>query len=117
MNAMELERPGTVAERFDVIVVGGGQAGLSVGYHLAKRGFSFVILDAQDRIGDSWRQRWDSYSFRQWGKRRRGKHRRPVLIPMPITPMRENCSFRWRRLPARTAAQLRKRFLVVSIRE
>ena len=60
MNAMELERPGTVAERFAVIVVGGGQAGLSVGYHLAKRGFSFVILDAQDRIGDSWRQRWDS---------------------------------------------------------
>src|SRR5258708_5033087 len=45
---------------FDVIVVGGGQAGLSVGYHLAKRGLRFVILDANARIGDTWRRRWDS---------------------------------------------------------
>jgi putative flavoprotein involved in K+ transport len=48
------------AERFEVIVVGGGQAGLSVGYHLARRGIPFVILDAETRVGDSWRQRWDS---------------------------------------------------------
>jgi putative flavoprotein involved in K+ transport len=47
-------------ERFDVIVIGGGQAGLSVGYQLARRGLSFVILDAHARIGDSWRKRWDS---------------------------------------------------------
>ncbi|HET6149660.1 MAG TPA: FAD-dependent oxidoreductase [Polyangia bacterium] len=47
-------------DRFDVIVIGGGQAGLSVGYHLRKRGLRFVILDASDRIGDVWRQRWDS---------------------------------------------------------
>ena len=47
-------------ERFDVIVIGAGQAGLSVGYHLARRGLPFVILDANDRIGDAWRQRWDS---------------------------------------------------------
>jgi putative flavoprotein involved in K+ transport len=45
---------------FDVIVIGGGQAGLSVGYHLAKRGLRFVILDANARVGDSWRKRWDS---------------------------------------------------------
>jgi putative flavoprotein involved in K+ transport len=44
----------------DVIVIGGGQAGLSVGYHLAKRGLRFVILDGNARIGDSWRKRWDS---------------------------------------------------------
>src|SRR5262245_331438 len=44
----------------DVIVLGGGQAGLSVGYHLKKRGLRFVILDANQRIGDAWRQRWDS---------------------------------------------------------
>jgi putative flavoprotein involved in K+ transport len=43
-----------------VVVVGGGQAGLSAGYHLARRGISFVILDAQARVGDSWRARWDS---------------------------------------------------------
>ena len=34
-------------ERFDTIVVGGGQAGLATGYHLAKQGRSFVILDAE----------------------------------------------------------------------
>ena len=48
------------AERIETVVVGGGQAGLSVGYHLARRGLSFVILDANERIGDSWRMRWDS---------------------------------------------------------
>jgi putative flavoprotein involved in K+ transport len=55
-------RPGPEAgpERFETVIIGGGQAGLSVGYHLAKRGRPFVILDANDRIGDSWRKRWDS---------------------------------------------------------
>jgi putative flavoprotein involved in K+ transport len=47
-------------ERFDTVVVGGGQAGLSVGYHLARQGRRFVILDAGERVGDSWRRRWDS---------------------------------------------------------
>ena len=42
------------------IVIGGGQAGLSVGYHLAMRGLPFLILDANPRIGDAWRNRWDS---------------------------------------------------------
>jgi putative flavoprotein involved in K+ transport len=42
------------------VVVGGGQAGLSVGYHLARRGRPFVVLDASQRVGDAWRQRWDS---------------------------------------------------------
>jgi len=47
-------------ERTETIVVGGGQAGLAVGYHLARSGRPFLILDAGDRIGDSWRRRWDS---------------------------------------------------------
>jgi len=47
-------------ERFDTIVIGGGQAGLAVGYELKKRGVPFVILDGGKRIGDSWRSRWDS---------------------------------------------------------
>jgi putative flavoprotein involved in K+ transport len=46
--------------RFHTVVIGGGQAGLAVGYHLAKRGIPFVILDAQARVGDAWRRRWDS---------------------------------------------------------
>jgi putative flavoprotein involved in K+ transport len=45
---------------FDTVIVGGGQAGLATGYHLAKRGRSFVILDASERVGDPWRKRWDS---------------------------------------------------------
>src|SRR4249919_483775 len=47
-------------ERFETVIVGGGQAGLAVGYHLAKRGRPFVILDAGERVGDAWRNRWDS---------------------------------------------------------
>ena len=48
-------------ETFDTIVIGGGQAGLSLGYYLKKHGRSFVILDANARIGGSWRTRaWDS---------------------------------------------------------
>ena len=47
-------------ERMDTVIIGGGQAGLSVGYHLARAGISFVILDASARIGDAWRSRWDS---------------------------------------------------------
>jgi putative flavoprotein involved in K+ transport len=45
----------------ETIVIGGGQAGLSVGYHLKRRNRPFVILDANERIGGSWRTRtWDS---------------------------------------------------------
>jgi putative flavoprotein involved in K+ transport len=47
-------------ERFETVVIGGGQAGLAMGYHLTRRGRPFVILDANERIGDSWRKRWDS---------------------------------------------------------
>jgi putative flavoprotein involved in K+ transport len=50
----------THAERIDTVVIGAGQAGLSVGYHLQRRGVPFVILDASDRVGDVWRRRWDS---------------------------------------------------------
>jgi putative flavoprotein involved in K+ transport len=47
-------------ERVQVVVIGGGQSGLSVGYCLARRGLSFVILEANARVGDAWRRRWDS---------------------------------------------------------
>ena len=47
-------------ERFDTIVIGGGQAGLAVGQQLAARDLDFVILDGGRRVGDAWRQRWDS---------------------------------------------------------
>lgn len=47
-------------ERIETVVVGGGQAGLAVGYNLARAGRRFVILEAHARVGDSWRTRWDS---------------------------------------------------------
>jgi putative flavoprotein involved in K+ transport len=45
---------------FETVVIGGGQAGLATGYHLAKRNRDFVVLDAHERVGDTWRNRWDS---------------------------------------------------------
>jgi len=47
-------------EFFDVLVVGGGQAGLAAGYYLSQRGANYVIVDACARVGDAWRTRWDS---------------------------------------------------------
>jgi putative flavoprotein involved in K+ transport len=48
------------SERHETMIIGGGQAGLSVGYFLNSEGHSVVILDGSERIGDSWRNRWDS---------------------------------------------------------
>lgn len=45
---------------YDVIVIGSGQAGLAAGYYLKKTNLSFVILDKAQRVGDSWRNRYDS---------------------------------------------------------
>jgi putative flavoprotein involved in K+ transport len=47
-------------ERFDTVIIGGGQAGLAAGHELARRGLPFVILEANARIGDNWRSRWES---------------------------------------------------------
>jgi putative flavoprotein involved in K+ transport len=44
----------------ETVVIGGGQAGLAVGRELARRGQTFVLLDASERIGETWRRRWDS---------------------------------------------------------
>jgi cation diffusion facilitator CzcD-associated flavoprotein CzcO len=44
----------------DVMVIGGGQAGLAVGYYLRRTGLSFVILDADVGPGGAWRHSWES---------------------------------------------------------
>ena len=48
------------ADSFDTIVIGGGQAGLTAGYYLARQGSEFLILEASENVGDAWRNRWDS---------------------------------------------------------
>ena len=47
-------------EHHEVIVVGGGQAGLAVGYFLAQQGRDFAILEAAAEPAAAWRTRWDS---------------------------------------------------------
>lgn len=55
--------------RYDTIIVGGGQAALSVGYFLRRTKRSFLILDAEDGPGGAWRHAWGSlrlFSPAQW---------------------------------------------------
>src|SRR5699024_10013988 len=62
------------ARRVDVAVIGAGQAGLSAGHHLRRRGFApvdraevgertFVMFDAEDAPGGAWRHRWESLTM------------------------------------------------------
>ena len=76
-----VRRTGSRVERFDTIVVGGGQAGLSAGYHLQQRDVDFVIVDAQRRLGDVWRNRWDSLRLFT-----PAKHSGLPGMPFPATP-------------------------------
>lgn len=45
---------------YDVIIIGGGQAGLSVAYFLRRSALDYLILDDQQDPGGSWRQTWDN---------------------------------------------------------
>ncbi len=47
-------------QEIDIVVIGGGQSGLAVGYFLRRTGYSFVILDASSEPGGAWNQGWDS---------------------------------------------------------
>lgn len=47
-------------EHVETLIIGGGQAGLAVGYHLKSHERDFLIVDASERVGDSWRKRWSS---------------------------------------------------------
>jgi len=70
------DEPGEpIREDATVVVIGGGQAGLSAGHHLRRRGFAstaeagpsgptFVVLDAEDRPGGAWQHRWSSLTMR-----------------------------------------------------
>ncbi|MFC0495740.1 ArsO family NAD(P)H-dependent flavin-containing monooxygenase [Streptomyces mutabilis] len=49
-----------MTQHTDVVVIGGGQAGLAAGYHLRRQGLDFVVLDAQATPGGAWQHTWDS---------------------------------------------------------
>ncbi len=58
-----------MVNRFDVVVIGGGQSGLAMGYYLRRSGLSYVILDGQNEPGGSWQHAWESlrlFSPAQW---------------------------------------------------
>ena len=48
------------SQHIETLIIGAGQAGLSTGYHLQRRGRDFLVLDSNDRVGDNWRRQWDS---------------------------------------------------------
>jgi putative flavoprotein involved in K+ transport len=50
-------------ERLDVVVIGGGQAGLAMAWHLARQELRFAVLDASPQLGHVWRGRWDSLTL------------------------------------------------------
>ena len=47
-------------QHVETLIIGAGQAGLSTGYFLAQHGVSFLIVDGEERVGDNWRQQWDT---------------------------------------------------------
>ena len=76
--------PGPAGAPLDVLVIGGGQAGLAMGYHLAQRGLSFQIVDAGAEIGHVWRSRWDSLRLFT-----SGRYDNLPGLPFPAAP--DNC--------------------------
>jgi putative flavoprotein involved in K+ transport len=65
MNEPSADPRGTVepGSSFEVVVVGAGQAGLAMGYFLARQGRRFVIVESADSIGAAWRTRWESLTL------------------------------------------------------
>jgi putative flavoprotein involved in K+ transport len=51
------------ADCFEVAAVGAGQAGLAIGYFLARQGRRFVILERAGSIAAAWRERWESLTL------------------------------------------------------
>ena len=52
-----------MTEHLNTIIVGGGQGGLSTGYHLKQNGSKHIILEKADQSASVWRHRWDSFTL------------------------------------------------------
>src|SRR3954451_15797236 len=51
------------SDRYEVVVIGAGQAGLAIGYYLAAHGRRFLIIEREDDVAPAWRGRWDSLTL------------------------------------------------------
>jgi putative flavoprotein involved in K+ transport len=68
-------------ENHEVVVIGAGQSGLAAAHDLAIRGIDFVVLEANERVGDSWRSRYDSLKLYS-----PAKYDALPGLPMPLPP-------------------------------
>lgn len=50
-------------ERRETVIVGGGQSGLAMSFLLTQHDQDHVVLEKEQRIGESWRNRWDSFTL------------------------------------------------------
>lgn len=57
---VQMEAYPSCMESHDIVIIGGGQTGLSLGYYLRRAGADFLILDAEEGPGGAWRHGWDS---------------------------------------------------------
>jgi putative flavoprotein involved in K+ transport len=64
----------------ETLIIGAGQAGLATGYHLKRRGRAVLIVDANARVGDNWRQQWDTLRLYT-----QAKYDRLPGLPFPAT--------------------------------
>src|SRR4029079_275557 len=44
----------------ETLIIGAGAAGLATAFHLQRAGRSVLVVDAMERVGDGWRQQWDT---------------------------------------------------------
>jgi putative flavoprotein involved in K+ transport len=59
----DLNEPLLRADDNDVVIVGGGQAGMTMGYFLKRQGRRFVILERGRSLASAWRERWESLTL------------------------------------------------------